>query len=88
MAKEDVPLSGGVVPAGANVMAVVLSANRDPAVFADPDSMTYGAIFALSVAGRGRGVVEGQAALHRGQASSRGRLDAPALAGRSFGHVW
>jgi cytochrome P450 len=39
MAKEDVPLSGGVVPAGTNVMAVVLSANRDPAVFADPDRL-------------------------------------------------
>jgi cytochrome P450 len=36
---QDVPLSGGVVPAGDNVMAVVLSANRDPAVFADPDRL-------------------------------------------------
>ena len=38
-AQEDVPLSGGVVPAGTNIMAVVLSANRDPAVFADPDRL-------------------------------------------------
>jgi cytochrome P450 len=38
-AREDVPLSGGVVPAGTNVMALVLSANRDPAVFADPDRL-------------------------------------------------
>jgi cytochrome P450 len=41
-AQEDVPLSGGVVPAGTNVMAVVLSANRDPAVFADPDRLDIG----------------------------------------------
>ena len=38
-AQEDVPLSGGVVPAGTNIMAVVRSANRDPAVFADPDRL-------------------------------------------------
>jgi cytochrome P450 len=41
-ATEDVPLSGGVVPAGAAVMAVVPSANRDPAVFADPDRLDIG----------------------------------------------
>jgi cytochrome P450 len=41
-AKEDVQLSGGVVPAGATVMAVVPSANRDPAVFTDPDRLDFG----------------------------------------------
>ncbi len=41
-AKEDVQLSGGVVPAGAVVMAVLPSANRDPAVFADPDRLDVG----------------------------------------------
>jgi cytochrome P450 len=41
-AKEDVRLSGGVVPAGAVVMAVLPSANRDPAVFADPDRLDVG----------------------------------------------
>src|SRR5260370_1306096 len=41
-AKEDVQLSGGVVPAGAVVMAVLLSANRDPATFTDPDRLDVG----------------------------------------------
>ncbi len=41
-AKEDVQLSGGVVPAGATVMAVLPSANRDPAVFTDPDRLDVG----------------------------------------------
>ncbi len=41
-AKEDVQLSGGVVPAGAVVMAVLPSANRDPATFADPDRLDLG----------------------------------------------
>jgi len=36
-AKEDVHLSGGVVPAGAVVMAVLPAANRDPAIFTDPE---------------------------------------------------
>jgi cytochrome P450 len=41
-AAEDVTLSSGVVPAGAVVMAVLPSANRDPAVFADPDRLDVG----------------------------------------------
>jgi cytochrome P450 len=41
-AKEDVLLSGGMVPAGATVMAVLPSANRDPAVFTDPDRLDVG----------------------------------------------
>jgi pimeloyl-[acyl-carrier protein] synthase len=41
-AKEDVPLSGGVVPAGAVVMGVLPSANRDPAVFTDPERLDVG----------------------------------------------
>jgi cytochrome P450 len=42
-ATEDVTLSsGGVVPAGAVVMAVMPSANRDPAVFTDPDRLDLG----------------------------------------------
>jgi cytochrome P450 len=38
-AKEDVQLSGGTVPAGATVMGVLPAANRDPAVFTDPDRL-------------------------------------------------
>jgi cytochrome P450 len=41
-AKEDVRIGGGVVPAGATVMAVVPAANRDPAVFTDPDRLDLG----------------------------------------------
>ncbi|SRR5712691_2306313 len=41
-AKEDVQLSGGTVPAGATVMAVLPSANRDPATFTDPDRLDIG----------------------------------------------
>jgi cytochrome P450 len=39
---EDVTLSGGVVPAGAVVMAVLPAANRDPAIFADPGRLDVG----------------------------------------------
>jgi len=35
-ATEDVPLSGGVVPAGPPVLASAEAANQDPAVFPDP----------------------------------------------------
>jgi cytochrome P450 len=42
MAKEDVQLSGGVVAAGSVVMAVLPAANRDPAVFTDPDRLDVG----------------------------------------------
>ncbi len=35
---RDVTLSGGVVPAGVTTFCLVGAANRDPAVFADPDS--------------------------------------------------
>ena len=42
-AKEDVQLSGGVVPAGAVVMAVVPAANRDPAIFTEPDRLDVAA---------------------------------------------
>ena len=41
-AKEDVQLSGGLVPAGATVMAVLPAANRDPDVFTDPDRLDVG----------------------------------------------
>jgi cytochrome P450 len=41
-ATEDVTLSGGVVPAGAVVMAVLPAANRDPAIFADPGRLDVG----------------------------------------------
>ena len=41
-AKEDVELSGGVVPAGTTVMAVLPAANRDPAIFDDPDRLDLG----------------------------------------------
>src|SRR5258708_34714470 len=41
-AKEDVQLSGGVVPAGQVVMAVLPSANHDPAGFNDPDRLHGG----------------------------------------------
>jgi cytochrome P450 len=41
-ANEDVQLSGGVVPAGATVMAVLPAANRDPAVFTNPDRLDLG----------------------------------------------
>jgi cytochrome P450 len=41
-AKEDVPLSGGVVQAGAVVMAVLPAANRDPAIFTDPERLDVG----------------------------------------------
>jgi cytochrome P450 len=34
---EDVELHGSVIPAGARVLLLAGSANRDPAVFADPD---------------------------------------------------
>jgi cytochrome P450 len=42
LATEDVELSGGTVPAGAMVMGIALSANRDPEVFADPDRLDVG----------------------------------------------
>lgn len=38
-AREDVDLAGVAVPAGAPVTAVVVSANRDPRVYADPDTL-------------------------------------------------
>ncbi len=41
-AKEDVQLSGGVVPAGTVVMAVLPAANRDPVTFTDPDRLDVG----------------------------------------------
>lgn len=36
---EEVRLDGGVIPAGARVLALVGAANRDPAVFAEPDEL-------------------------------------------------
>jgi cytochrome P450 len=39
MVGEDVELGGGTVPAGSVVLGVPLSANRDPAVFTDPDRL-------------------------------------------------
>jgi cytochrome P450 len=41
-AKEDIQLSAGVVPAGAVLMGVLPAANRDPAVFTDPDRLDLG----------------------------------------------
>ncbi len=41
-AAADVALSGVVVPAGAEVAALLGAANRDPAVFTDPDSFDVG----------------------------------------------
>ncbi|WP_285749210.1 cytochrome P450 [Lentzea sp. NBRC 105346] len=37
VALEDVPLSAGVVPAGASVLPATAAANRDPAVFSSPE---------------------------------------------------
>jgi cytochrome P450 len=39
LAGEDVELSTGTVPAGSAVLGVPISANRDPAVFTDPDRL-------------------------------------------------
>ncbi|WP_031172991.1 cytochrome P450 [Streptomyces durhamensis] len=39
VATESVELPGGRVPAGARVLAVIAAANRDPAVFEDPDRL-------------------------------------------------
>ncbi len=39
MTTEEVRLDGGVIPAGARVLALVGAANRDPAVFAEPDEL-------------------------------------------------
>lgn len=41
-AQEDVQLSGGLVPVGTTVMAVLPAANRDPATFTDPDRLDIG----------------------------------------------
>jgi cytochrome P450 len=41
-AAADVPLPGVTVPAGAEVAALLGAANRDPAVFADPDAFDVG----------------------------------------------
>jgi cytochrome P450 len=38
VATEPVELPGGTVPAGGRVLALLSAANRDPAVFADPDT--------------------------------------------------
>ncbi|MCX5078261.1 cytochrome P450 [Streptomyces sp. NBC_00424] len=38
---HDAELPGGHVPAGQRVLAVLAAANRDPAVFADPDSLVW-----------------------------------------------
>ena len=37
IATEDVDLAGVMIPAGTFVMAITASANRDPAVYPDPD---------------------------------------------------
>lgn len=41
-AREDVVLDGITVPAGSRVLMVFAAANRDPAVFADPDAFDPG----------------------------------------------
>ena len=40
--REDVTLSGVTIPQGSPVAAVLLSANRDAAVFTDPDTLDVG----------------------------------------------
>jgi pulcherriminic acid synthase len=35
---EDVPVSGGTIPAGSTVTCLIGAANRDPARYRDPDS--------------------------------------------------
>lgn len=42
MVREDIPLRGEVIPNGATVMLALLAANRDPAVFDDPDVFRIG----------------------------------------------
>jgi cytochrome P450 len=42
MVLEDVPLRGEVIPKGATAMLALLAANRDPAVFGDPDEFRVG----------------------------------------------
>ncbi|MEW1911109.1 cytochrome P450 [Kitasatospora sp. NPDC085895] len=39
VATAPVPLTGGTLPAGARVLAVIAAANRDPDVFEDPDTL-------------------------------------------------
>ncbi len=39
---EDVDIGGATIPAGEIVVPVLLSANRDPAVFSDPDQLDLG----------------------------------------------
>ncbi|WP_158939537.1 cytochrome P450 [Streptomyces sp. NRRL S-87] len=38
---RDAELPGGRIPAGQRVLAVLAAANRDPAVFADPDALVW-----------------------------------------------
>ena len=42
MVLEDVPLRGRVIRRGDTVMLALLAANRDPAVFSDPDEFRIG----------------------------------------------
>jgi hypothetical protein len=39
IAKEDIPFGGTVIPAGHDVFIIIGAANRDPAVFRDPDRL-------------------------------------------------
>lgn len=39
LALDDAPLADATIPAGDNVIPILAAANRDPAVFADPDTL-------------------------------------------------
>jgi hypothetical protein len=41
MALEDVPIDDHVIPAGATVFVMIAAANRDPAVFPNPDRLDF-----------------------------------------------
>jgi cytochrome P450 len=42
IALEDVDVAGGTIPRGSQVLGMIISANRDESVFADPDTLDVG----------------------------------------------
>ena len=42
IAMEDVDVAGGTIPRGSQVLGMIISANRDESVFADPDTLDVG----------------------------------------------